>query len=153
MIATASYATAQRSRLTIVQTSVGMPKWLAPLPQLDAAKPTGIFGQGLDWPEYRERYLQRLAERWDELEHDLHGLTREWHRIALCCWCRDASTCHRRLLADVIEDHGLGPVHEVSPASGTPVHAKVNLPKKEQHAVLATFEPEQLSLTEESPRD
>jgi hypothetical protein len=155
MIATASYATAPGSGLTIVQTSVGTPKWLAPLPQLEAAKPYGIFGQGLDWPEYRELYLERLAQRWGELEQDLHGLLREWPRIALCCWCRDPSTCHRRLLADVIEQRGLGPVPEVSPSGGTgqPAHNSTMCPSGHvpQQPRGAT-EPAQLSLTDEGNR-
>ena len=116
-IATGYYATAPRSGLTVVQTSVGTPKWLVPLPQLEAAKPTGIYDQGLEWPEFSERYLKRLSQRWDKVERDLHVLLHDHHEIALCCWCREPRTCHRRLLADVIEQHGFGPVPEVIPGA------------------------------------
>jgi hypothetical protein len=161
MIATASYATAQRSGLMIVQTSVGTPKWLVPLPQLEAAKPYGIFGQGLDWPEFSERYLEHLSHRWGELERDLHALTREWPRIALCCWCRDPSTCHRRLLAQVIKQHGFGPVHEVGSSGAGTVHGAVNGTTEPAHNAPCGHvpqpprrdaEPAQMSLTDEENR-
>lgn len=169
MIATASYATAQRSGLTIVQTSVGTPEWLVPLPQLEAAKPYGIYDVGLEWPEFSERYLERLSQRWDDIERDLDALTREWPRIALCCWCREPRTCHRRLLAYVIEQHGLGPVHELAisgagtthgPSGGSPASGKTEPAQNAKTADSghvpeprrAGAEPAQMSLTDEENR-
>jgi hypothetical protein len=130
MIRVGSYAAAQRSGLTIVQTSVGTPKWLAPLPQLDAAKPYGIWGRGLAWDEYVDLYERRLADRWDRIERDLHWLTAEHGSIALCCWCRDPARCHRTILAGWLEAHGFGPVPEVEqPAhySHTPTSGQLRL--------------------------
>jgi hypothetical protein len=102
VVVTASYATAPGD-MTIVVTSVGIPRGMTDAPRLEGARPFDIYGKGFTWPEYIDRYVQRIADNWLAVQRDLDRLTAEHGNLALCCFCRDASRCHRRLLADHIE--------------------------------------------------
>ena len=122
---TGRYATHHREDGVAVATSIGQPRW--PLPyalehEVRDLMPFGLFGRNLPWNEFEAAYrahlervgVERLRKQLEDIAAQHPG-----EPLVLLCWEKPGEPCHRRIAADWLEEHGLGPVREVRPVNGT----------------------------------
>jgi hypothetical protein len=85
-------------------TTVGKPRRgpLAGVDAIGAIAPYGLFNvkPALPEPVFRSRYVERLAEKADEIDVALHDLAaaHPGERLVVCCWCKVSTLddfCHR----------------------------------------------------------
>lgn len=101
-----------------VATSIGQPKWMPGIEQLQSAKPFQIFRKYETEFEFRVAYEARLEEHQAKLRNELVNLSARYpeQRLVLLCWedlSKPNEWCHRRMLADWLERHDL-PVPELT---------------------------------------
>ena len=106
MLYTASFWTpTDKSRYSI---ALSQPKGMG-LPQLKfLAPPSQTFRDlksgAITWLDYRIQYCFML----DQSERDiLTNLTWVVDEAVLCCWEKDPAKCHRSLLAEWLNEHGI----------------------------------------------
>lgn len=104
-----------------VRVSLGKPKFwplAASLPYVHELAPAGLLG--LPWAEFEPAYVQRLnafgVERIAQRFEAIHAAY--CRPLALCCFEAHRSDCHRDLLAEWLEQHDFGAVHEIPSPTG-----------------------------------
>lgn len=104
-----------------VRISLGRPKFWpagASAPYVAELAPAGLLRKPpLPWGEFERFYAQRLnAIGVDRIAARLEEVYSEYGRpLALCCFEPWRCDCHREIAAAWLEQHGIGPVPELSP--------------------------------------
>ena len=61
----------------------------------------------IDWPTYAERFLREMGTRPDAIAAlDALRLRAAQETVTAICGCKDATRCHRTLVAGLVDDEG-----------------------------------------------
>jgi len=105
----------REQRLVAVQTSIQRPRWWQG--DIDHVRRITLPYAALHADDWQRLYHERLDKidtndlraRLDEISARHQG-----RGLALLCFEKDASQCHRSILARWLTDHGFGPVPEAA---------------------------------------
>lgn len=119
MVYTSNYFNKKIKDLVKVNISVSIPKGISVDERWKTVAPDWFtllkpYKDGeIDDDEYTKRYLRQLEEKKFEVITEFRELTQKHDDIVLLCWCKKGNFCHRRILANWLEEQGFDEIPEL----------------------------------------
>ncbi len=119
MIYTSNYFNKNLSGKTVIRISVSAPKgitytdsWLTVAPDWNTLLKPYKDG-AIDNREYTKRYLKQLNDNKTKVINEYRIIKNKYKDAVLVCWCKKGNFCHRRILANWLEEQGFDKIEEL----------------------------------------